>query len=290
MQEKFDDRQHFLFNTNSGLLFYLDQQYKDSLNHLEISLGLINKFHLDDWEIADFYNALSISYLSNNHLLNTIEYATKALNFYKDNLIFKRAIDCYIVVGIAQASTSKYKSAEESYLFAKKLSTDFNYKQYEGIITQNLGFLYSLQNNHLKAIEYYIVSLSSVNDSEGYLLTIFSIIKEYSKQKNIIKIIEWCNKGLELLDVKPSEKNNSYYYHFKIYSVMHNNDLKDEVLYKSAIDYFESSMDYRHANKYAIKLADLYIIHRKYKNSSLTFKKALEYQFLQKSITYLEEL
>ncbi|MFC6039373.1 helix-turn-helix domain-containing protein [Paenisporosarcina macmurdoensis] len=290
MQEKFDDRQNFLFNTNAGLLFYLDQQYKDSLNHLEISLELINKFHLDEWEIADFYNALSISYLSNNHLLNTIEYSTKALNFYKDNLIFKRAIDCYIVKGIAQASTAKYKSAEESYLFAKKLSTDFNYKQYEGIITQNLGYLYSQQNNHLKAIEYYIVSLNSPNNTEGYLLTIFSIIKEYSKQKNITKINEWCNKGFELLKLNSSEKNNSYYYHFHIYSVMHNNDLKNESLFKSTINYFESSMDFRYANKYAIKLADLYIYHRKYKNSSLMYQKALEYQFSQKSITYLEEL
>ena len=86
---------------------------------------MITTFHLDEWEIADFYHALSMSYLSNNHFLNTIEYSTKSLNFYKDNLIFKRAIDCYIVIGIAQTMTSKYKSAEESYLLAKKLAKDF---------------------------------------------------------------------------------------------------------------------------------------------------------------------
>jgi hypothetical protein len=71
---------------------------------------------------------------------------------------------------------------------------------------------------------------------------------------------------------------------------MHNNDLKDESLFKSTINYFVSSMDFRHANIYAIKLAELYSFHRKYKNSSLTYQKALEYQFSQKSITYLEEL
>jgi len=290
MQEKFDDRQHFLFNTNTGLLFYLDQQYKVSRKHLEISLDQIGTSHLEEWEVADFYNALSISYLSNNHLLNTIEYSTKALNFYKDNLIFKRAIDCYIVIGIAQTLTAKYKSAEENYLLAKKLVSDLNFKEYEGIITQNLGFLYSQQNNHIKAIEYYSMSLNTTNDIKGYLLTIFSIIKEYSKQKNINEILDWCNKGFELLQKNPDEKNISYYYHFKIYSVMHNNNLKDENLYKTSIEHFESSKDYRHANIYAIKLAELYSFHRKYKNSSLTYQKALEYQFSQKSITYLEEL
>ncbi|MCZ8538473.1 helix-turn-helix domain-containing protein [Paenisporosarcina quisquiliarum] len=290
MNEKFDDRQYFLFNLNSGILLHVEQQFKVSLQYFENGLDLITAFHLDEWEIADFYNALSISYLSNNHFLNTIEYSTKALNFYKDNLIFKRAIDCYIVIGIAQTLTAKYKSAEESYLLAKKLTNDLNFKEYEGIITQNLGFCYAQKNNHDKAIEYYIESLNSMKDTEGYLLTIFSIVKEYSKQNKIEKILEWCKKGFELLEANPSDKTHSYYYHFMIYSIMHENDIKDENLYKSSIEHFENTKDYRYANKYAIKLANLYSSNRKYKNSALTYQKAIEYQFLQKSITYLEEL
>ncbi|MBW9234733.1 hypothetical protein JQK62_21285, partial [Leptospira santarosai] len=66
-----------------------------------------------------------------------------------------------------------------------------------------------------------------------------------------------------------------------IYSVMHENDIKDENLYKSSIEHFENTKDYRYANKYAIKLADLYSSNRKYKNSALTYQKAIEYQFLQ---------
>ncbi|EPD50655.1 hypothetical protein HMPREF1210_02625 [Paenisporosarcina sp. HGH0030] len=290
MSENFDERQHFLFKFNCGILLHVEQYYKESLSYLEYCLELLTAFHLEDWEIADFYNVLSISYLANNHFLNTIEYSTKALNFYKDNLIFKRAIDCYIVIGISQTMTAKYKSAEESYLFAKKLTNDLKLREYEGIITQNLGFLYAQKNNHIKAIEYYIESLNSMKDTEGYLLTIFSIVKEYSKQKKIDKILEWCKKGLDLLEANPSEKIHSYYYHFSIYSIMHNNDLKDECLYKTSIEHFESTKDYRYANKYAIKLADLYSYHRKYKNSSLMYQKALEYHFSQKSITYLEEL
>ena len=290
MQEKFDIRQCFLYNINCGILFYGDQQYKTSRKHFDNSLELATTFQMEEWEIADFYNALSIFNLSNNHLLNAIEYSTKALNYYKDNLIFNRAIDCYIVIGIAQTLTGKYKSAEESYLLAKKLATDLKFIKYEGILAQNLGFLYAQKNNHSKAIEYYVESFNSPKDTNGYLLTIFSIIKEYSKQNKISEINEWCKKGFDLLDSFPSDKNQSYYYHFKIYSVKHSNDIMNVHLYSLAIEYFESSKDYRHANKYAIFLANLYSHHRKYKNSALTYQKALEYSFLQKSITYLEEL
>ena len=67
------------------------------------------------------------------------------------------------------------------------------------------------KNNHNKAIEYYIESLNSIKDTDGYLLTIFSIIKEYSKQKNIDKVIEWCEKGLNLLDTRTYQtKIHSY--------------------------------------------------------------------------------
>ena len=290
MKEKFDDRQNFIYNKNCGLYYYLIKDTKVALTHFEMALGILTSFHLEEWELADFYNALSISYLSNNHLLNTIEYSTKALNYYKDNLTFKRAIDCYIIIGIAQAATAKFKNAEESYLLAKKLANDLKLREYEGIISQNLGYLYSQQNNHSKAIEFYKISMNSSNDKEGYLITVLSIIKEYSKQKDIDKILEWCKKGFELLENSPSEKYLSYYYHFKVYSVIHNNDLFDETLLRSSIEHFENSKDYRHATKYAIFLANLYSHHRKYKNSSLTYQKAFDYLFAQKSITYLEEL
>lgn len=290
MKERFDERQNFIFYKNCGYYYYIIRDFNISLKYFESALDIVTNFHLEEWELADFYNALSISYLSVNHLLNTIEYSTQALNYYKDNLIFKRAIDCYIVIGIAQTLTAKYKSAEESYLLAKKLANDLKLKEYEGIISQNLGTLYSQKKNYLKAIEFFIESYNSTKDTDGYLLTIFSIVQEYSKQKNISKLLEWCTKGYELLEANPSEKNHSYYYHFKIYSVMHTNDLNHELLFKSSIEYFENTKDYRHANKYAIKLADLYSYHRKYKNASLTYQKAIKYQFSQQSITYLEEL
>lgn len=290
IKDNFDDRQRFLLNLNFGLFYYVDQNYKTSLEHLENAEELISTIYLEEWESADFYNALGISNLSNSFLLNTIEYSTKALNFYKDNFIFKRAIDCYIVIGIAQTLTTKYKNAEENYLLAKKLANDLNFKEYDSIITQNLGFFYSQKNQHDLAIEYYTKSLNTTTDSNDFLLTIFSIIKEYSKQKKLDKLNFWCEKGFEYLNSLSYEKDQSYYYHFNIYNILHDIDIKNEQLFIDAIEHFEKTKDFRHANKYAIHLADLYSYNRKYKKSSQAFEKALEYQFLLKSINYMEEL
>ena len=290
MQEKFNDRQKYIFNNNCGLYLYLLNDYKVALNHFEIALESVTNFHLDEWELADFYHAISMAYLSNNHLLNTIEYSTKSLNYYKDNLIFARAIDCYIVTGVAQMMTSKFKSAEECFLLTKKLAKDIRLNKYEGIITQNLGALYSLQGNCDKAIEYFIESLDYWHDTDGELITIYSIVKEYSKKENIEKVIEWCDKGLASIEENSSEKHKSFFYHFSIYKVIKEMDLNSEQLILSAIQHFESVKDYRYANKYSILLGNIYSENRKYKNSALIYQKAVFYQFQLKSINSLEEL
>jgi tetratricopeptide (TPR) repeat protein len=290
MQEKFDDRQKLIFNNNCGLYHYLISDFKIALNHFEIALEILMNIHLEEWELADFYHSISMSYLSNNHLLNTIEYSTKSLNYYKDNLIFARSIDCYIVTGVAQMMTAKFKSAEESFLLSKKLAKDLRLKEYESIITQNLGSLYSLKGNPDKAIAYFIDCLESWEDTEGYLLTYFSIVKEYSKKGNIDQVIIWCEKGLDLIKKDSIEKHMSFFYHFNIYKVKHLLNLSSDQMLLSAIQHFEAVRDFRYANKYSILLGNIYNENRKYKSSASAYQKAVHYQFLLKSITSLEEL
>jgi tetratricopeptide (TPR) repeat protein len=231
-----------------------------------------------------------MSYLSNNHLLNTIEYSTKSLNYYKDNLIFARAIDCYIVTGVAQMMTAKFKSAEESFLLSKKLAKDLRLNHYEGIISQNLGDLYAQKGDHEKGIKYFIESLKIWKDTPGNLVTILSVVKEYSKQKNTESVIEWCDKGLTLIGNESVEEHLSFYYHFNIYKVMYELNLSSEQILLSAIQHFEKVKDYRYANKYSILLGNLYSANRKYKNSALSYQQAVHYQFQLKSINLLEEL
>ena len=290
MQDKFDERQNFIFNKNCGFYFYLIRDYKLSLSYFELALEFVTNFHLQEWELSDFYHALSMAYLSNNHLLNTIEYSTKSLKFYKDNLIFNRAIDCYIVLGIAYKHNLNFKNSEESFLLAKKIVINFNLSEYTEIINHNLGSLFAIQGQSKKAIEYYEESLKNSSRDENYLITIYSIAKEFSKQSDELMVKKWTTTGLEFISKVADNDHLSYFYHFKIYKLLHEKDLEFENILVNAIDYFENRKDFHYVYKYSILLGNKYSEIRKYKNSALYLQKAISFSYKIKSINYWEDL
>jgi len=290
MKEKFDDRQQFIFNTNCGFYYYLIKDHKLALSYFEKALDQITKFHLHEWELADFYHALSMSYLSDNHLLNTIEYSTKSLNYYKDNLIFNRAIDCYIVIGIAYKHNLNFKNAEENFLFAKKIVMNFKLNRYNEIINHNLGSLFAIQGESKRAIEYYEESLKNSTGQGNFLLTIDSICKEYSKQNDKLMVNQWADQGLEYLQTVNKDTYQNYFYHFNIYKLKHDNTLAFEELMVEAINYFESKNNYNYVHKYSILLGNKFSEIRKYKYSSIYLQKAISFLYKKKSINYWEDL
>jgi len=290
MKSEFDNRQKFIFYLNYGLYKYKKKDYKNALLDLEEAHTIFSDFHIENWEIADFYNVLSITFLLNNQLLNTIEYAHKALKIYKDLFIFNRAIDCYIVIGIAQKRTMNFKHAEENFLLAKKIANELNISKQDSLINSNLGSLMSVMGDSDLAIQYYFKSLESDFTLDSKLTTIFSIIQEYFKTKRTTEVKFWCEEGLKLIDESYHSRLLSFTYHFKLYlAISSNNDAKEQVLIDTII-YFEKVEDYRHAQKYSILLAEYYSVHRKYKNSTLYFQKANIYLYKQKSLKNWEDL
>lgn len=290
MEDMFDERQKFIFNINRGLYFYIRRDYTIALSSMETSLSIITNFHLEEWELADFYYGISMVYLKQNFILNTIEYATKSLNIYKDTLVFKRAIDCYLVIGLAQNRNLNFKNAEESFLLAKKIADDLKLIEYRGIIFHNLGSLYATQGNSFKAIDYYNNSLIHSDDTYDYLVTLFSIIKEFSKQDNRFEVLRTSKRGIEIIEKESILDYKSFYYHFQIYSLLNRDITQLEIVLIDAIKYFESSHDYRHAHKYSVLLGDTYHQSRKYKNSVIYLQKANHFLYLIKNINYWEDL
>ncbi|MFX3675164.1 MAG: helix-turn-helix domain-containing protein [Paenisporosarcina sp.] len=296
MHDDFDDKQKFIFNLNLGLYYLIQGDYLKSLKQLEQSLGLVHHITNEDWEDADFYNVISMSYFKNNEFFNSINYASKSLQYYKDNLLFKRAIDNYIVMGMAYKRIRKFKEAEKHYHLANKLAIDYKLVAYEGIIYQNLGSLFSIQENHAKSIEYFNLSLKCKGGdfgSEGYLLTVLSIVKEYSKQKDAVQVLYWCKRGLEKIEEEKTKaiyNNLSYHFHFKIYSSLHSSSDELEDILKKAIKHFEIAQDDRHAQKYSILLADHYFNESKFKTAGLNYQKANQILLKQNSIVQWEDL
>lgn len=296
MHDEFDDNQRFVFNLNLGIYFLIKGDFSKSLNQLEQSLGLVHHIANEDWEHADFYNVISMTYFKNNEFFNSINYASKSLKYYTDNLLLNRAIDNYIVMGLAYKKMKKYKEAENHYQLASKLAGDYKLDAYKGIIFQNLGSLYSIQENHTKSIEYFNLSLKckgGESSSEGYLLTVLSIVKEYSKQKNAGQVLNWCERGLGKINENELNSNHtihSNYFHFCIYSSIHSSSNELEEILKKAIKHFEIIQDNRHVQKYSILLAEHYFNENKFKTAGIYFKKANQVLFKQNNIIQWEDM
>jgi len=295
IKDDIEVKQKFIINLNLGLYSYLEGNSQIALSRLEMSLKLVNNGMVEEWEIADYYNVLSLTYSKCNEFFNAIDYASKSLLYYKDNLLFERAIDNYIVIGIAHKEMRKFQEAEKNYNLARKLALDYKLINYEEVIYQNLGSLHAIQGNHENAIEFYKQSLKIKEDdfnSEGYLLTTLSIIKQYSKQSDHQQVLKWCQKGLDKIgEGKNSTKEYiSYYYHLEIYKHYHNLTDELEMVLREAISYFEFEQDERHVQKYSIILADYLFKHHKFKAASLYYQKANQIFFKQKFINKWEDL
>ncbi|QUG43625.1 helix-turn-helix transcriptional regulator [Psychrobacillus sp. INOP01] len=295
IRDDIDEKQKFINNLNLGIYSYLEGNYQDALSRLEMSLEYVNNGLHEEWEIADFYNVLSLTYSKCDEFFNAINYASKSLLYYKDNLLFERAIDNYIVIGIAHKEMRKFQEAEKNYNLARKLAIDYKLINYEEVIYQNLGSLHAIQGSHEKAIEFYKLSLKIKEEdcnAEGYLLTTLSIIKQYSKQSDHQQVLKWCQKGLDkIVEGKNSKKEYiSYYYHLEIYKHYHNLTDELEMVLREAISYFENEKDERHVQKYSILLADYLFKHHKFKAASLYYQKANKILFKQKFIVKWEDL
>ncbi|WP_144509753.1 helix-turn-helix transcriptional regulator [Bacillus sp. FJAT-22090] len=295
-EENFDEKQRFLANLNIGLYFYLNGDYYKALSRLEKSLKFVNSASNEEWEVADFHNVLSSIYFKCNEFFNTINHASKSLMYYKDNLLFERAIDNYIVIGASHKKMRNYVEAEKNYNLAKKLVIDYKVIHYEGMIYQNIGSLYAVQESHEKAIEYYELSLKSKEENdnvEGYLVTILSIIKEFSKQDNHIEVLKWCEKGFKAIEeVKNRDftEHQSYSCHLEIYKALHSSTEKLEIVLKKGINYFQIIHDDRHVQKYSILLANYYFKESKFKAADLYYQKAIQLLYKQNLITKWEDL
>lgn len=290
LQEDFlSNYQKCLLNVNKSLKAFYQDEYPSAVKYIETALEYHQTIIMEKWEIADLYNVLSICYLMNNYNYSAIEFASKALNIYRDLLLSSRVIDCYITIGITYKRNYKYKESEESYQAAYLLLIDRGLFEFEGILSQNIGTLFSVQGDSEKSISYFLKSMDTTKTTEGYLITIFSLLKEYSKLKDHENVLKWCSRGLDLQEID-YEQNTSYQYHFKIFEAMYLGSTDVTTVLIKGIKYFESKTDYRHVHKYATLLADYYVETKKMKNASVYYQLANQALLIDRKLLKWEDL
>lgn len=287
------DKELFLLQYNLGLYHFEDREYLASLIHMERALEYLENNMLLEWEKADFYIALSLAYYQNHELVKASHYASLSLPVFKKQLLFSRAIDNHIILGNVSKGLKDYVKAENNLLMAQRLTFELNLTTKEVMILHNLGSLHALKGETEIAIHYYNMSLTKrERGSEKYYLTVLSIIKEYSKEKNSRQVISLCEDALCLLG-KVSPINNKlkpYYVHFTLYKALHSSDEKLESILKKAIKFFEKENDLRHVQKYYYLIADYYTKQNKYKAAINYYEKIKELSFSYKMIRHWEDL
>lgn len=297
VKEHFNDRQLFMFNLNLGIYYYSIFEFQRSLEVLEGSFELLNAPTISGWERADYYNFIGTTYAKIEDYFRTIQYVSKALKYFRDQLHLHRAIDCYLNLAVAYKNTNQLSKAKESYLLGQKLARDLKLYSYEDIFYHNLGRIYSMDGDSEKAIENYHLSLQSKHQmtiKEGKIVTILALIIEYSKMNNSIQVIRWSEKGLDILNREYQDDDTalstSYRHHYLIYAALHSNSPEKEAILKDAIEHFERINDYRYIHKYSVLLIDHYVTVEEFKKALDYFQKAEKAIFQQKKIRYWEDL
>ncbi|MGE7917630.1 helix-turn-helix domain-containing protein [Viridibacillus sp. NPDC093762] len=279
--------QYYLLKKLQGIYHYNSKNSKESIMHFDEAAHVFSKTSYPEWEKADLNYMRALANLSGNRGFDAIKYSEEAFSYFRDKLFFTRAIESLCITGIAYKKLQQSIDALDIYNKALEMALKFHLDRYENVLYQNIGSLYSAIGELDKALEYFFKSLKKKETKEEKLLSIFSIIQVYSKKKDIKRMLNWIDKGVE----STSNENTliAYLYHFKLYEEFFCNHEKINMFFiKEAINFFEEKKDYRHAYKYTIKFADILKRNKKYKESSIYYEKSI--YFKNENINFWEDL
>ncbi|MGE7624659.1 helix-turn-helix domain-containing protein [Viridibacillus sp. NPDC096237] len=291
MEENLDERQSYIYNVNANIYHYRKSNYIKALSYLESSINLLPNIQLEDWEKADYYYILALNYYSLNQNLNALNYAKKSSAIYESLGYFSRSVDCKTLIVATFIQNGHYASAKQILKDTSLFCHKHQLRQFEGLLSQNMGFIYALQGHAKKAISYYKKSYKTKTNLISILITIHSIIKEYSKLNQKDCVLKWCEKGLNLIkEHELADNAATYLYHFEIFKMKHQLIPFDEKLIANAIDHFQQINDIKNVQKYAILLGNLLYDHHEYKKAVTYFQKSTEAMYQIKYINAWEDL
>lgn len=286
----FNDYQMFLFHSNVGSYYSFMLDYNSTLQAYEKAITYSKKVNIEQWEEADFNYVLGHCYITQQRWVISIEYIQKALEFFKSGFYNTRAIECYLILAIAQGASYQLEESFENLLLAQKIATQLNLLEHIPLIKQNLGSSASRQGLSHDAIRYYQESLEAIGEEDEKLLPIYSLVKEYSKLKNFEQVVKWAEMGLALISKNQNPALQTYAFHLKVYLTKESDPNQFEKAVTDAYQFFKENKDYRHTQKYALLLGNYYYANNKYKNAAKYFAISNEFMFKKQKISYWEDL
>ena len=288
--DNFDAYQLYLFQINKALFYYSIGNRKKAIHYFETILSKLDKLPLNEWEKAEFNYTIAVIYAADDHIFTSTEYIKNALVYFRENLMMNRVLDCYILIGITHKRSEQFQDSLDAYSKAMQICEEFNLHSEKGIINHNIGSLNSMMGNSEEAIHFYKKSIKHKKEESDKLITILSLIVEYSKMNNKKLVSHWTDIGITLFHQLNDEIHRSYYHHFSLYQSLHSDEGLSKEVVKSAIEYFKQLQDFRYIQKYCILLAEWYYNNRKYKLSSIYYQEANRYGYIYRKLEKWEDL
>ncbi|GEN82443.1 transcriptional regulator [Sporosarcina luteola] len=288
--EQFNSYQMYLFKLNLAIYAYSARNRKESIAYFEDILDNLDKFSLSEWEKAEIYYMIAVIYVAEGHISTSADYIRYALNFFRENLMMSRVLDCYILIGITRKRSEQFQESLDAYSKAMQICDEFNLNNEKGIIYHNIGTLNSAMNNSSQALLYYQKSIDNKKDEDDKLISIFCLIVEHSKRSDKLLVIEWANRGIDLYHRLNDENQLSYFHHFNLYKSLHSENGYFDEIAKETIQHFKDIQDFRYIHKYCIALAEWYYNNRKYKLSSIYYREANRYGYIYRKVEKWEDL
>lgn len=262
-------KNQYYYNKFKGVYYYLKNKPHEGLKHLIMAKNM-NRFDLNQWDKGYLYYLLGLVSCRLYRNKDCIDHINYALEIFEKNYIFNRCADCKILLGIAYQRIGEFNKAKEEYNLAMGLVDSFNNHKLKGKVFHNLGHLESLKGNSLLAIDYFEKSLQFFDRNEK-AATIFILIEETYKTKQLEQCKQWVEYGLEVIGDSPDALKD-YSIHFKAYELIVIKGLMDNetlnYLKNIVVPYFLKLEIWVHVIEYSEVLAKTYEALNKYKSSS----------------------
>ncbi|MBN3552796.1 tetratricopeptide repeat protein [Fictibacillus nanhaiensis] len=263
----------FYYYSFNAFYYIFIKDYKSALRDIKKAEDLYSFIDLTVTEIGYLFYLIAVTY-SNLYRISTVnQYAYKAIEIFDKEYNYSRSADCQILLGISSRRVRNYEQAIYHFNQALKYSKPFKDDYTTGVIYHNLGFVFSCQKEHKKAIEYLLKGLDyKGSDSENVINTYYLLSKEYYNIKDYKNSKKYLDQGIGLIKQK-----DEYYFHFKMLDyILTDKDIKDieEFLSKDVIPYFEKQNIWEYLSSYSERLADIYFDQSLYKRASIYYRKA----------------
>ena len=259
------------YNSASG-------DYNQAIKMYRLAEEKLKQTYINDEEAADLYYIISITNSKIRNILESIDYAERAIEIFQIEYNFMRCAQCHIVLGICYRRLKMYDQAIKNYNLAKHLGGLEQNNQIIQLANVNLGYLHSSKGDSHSAIYYFVeVAEDPEVDLKTKLPAVTSLTKEYYSIGKLDESKLLIEKGLEVFEqLHNNEAFKAHFYTLMIYKYVTEKDYGkfEESLIKEVIPYLQKNKQYAFLVDFANMLGEYFEKQAKYKEALKYYKLA----------------